>query len=306
MSIRGSLGGSINISNFLNEICVKGGGILEDVPEMMYFNHQLTQAFNPDINGYSLCFMVPPPFKALDAIEKYDQEFIDTFRKLTLFSSVDFNPPQRQIQSEKFAARSGGIPYATEMDISPQCSISYIDNYNLDIFNFHNIWFDFMHEMLLGYIEVPSEYLNPENFKYGGLDYAGAMFVMKYEPSMQKVRYLGKATGIYPQTLPNKEIIGTRSTNEIPIIPLTYSCAWYEETLDNSHPIWREFEGKIAEYFSGAVNLPKNNNDQYAFQQKDSAHTNNIFTGVIRERDISRQTSNTSIAQNTGYRPNTV
>ncbi len=251
-----SLGGSIDLNKFIHNICVTGGGTLQDVPEMIYFNHQLTQEFNPDINGYSLCFMVPPPFLSLRASGNYDQEFIDTFKKLTLFSSVDFNPPQRQIQSEKFSARTGGIPYATEMDISPQCSISYIDNSNLDIFNFHNIWFDFMHEMLLGYIKAHPDYLNPDNPMYGGLDYAGSMFVMKYEPSMQRIKYLGKATGIYPQTLPNKEVLGIRSTNEITIIPLTYSCAWYEETLDNTHPIWVEFNNKVADYFPSIINSP--------------------------------------------------
>ncbi len=249
MSTRVSFNGSIDLNKFLYDICVKGGTLLEKVPEMMYFNHQLTQEFNPDINGYSLCFMVPPPFVALKESGKFDQSYINSFRKLTLFSSIDFNPPNRNIQSEKFSARSGGIPYATEMDISPQCSISFVDNYNLDIFNFHCIWVEFIHDLLLGYIKAPMEYLDPESPKYGGLDYAGAMFVIKYEPSMQKVKYLGKATGIYPQMLPNKEIIGIRSTNEIPIIPLTYSCAWYEETLDEEHPIWDEFKSKIAEYF---------------------------------------------------------
>jgi len=243
------MSGSIDLQSFLYELCCKGGTTLENNPAMMYFNSQLTGKFNPDINGYSLCFMVPPPFLALQNIGKYNKAYIESFRKLTVFSSMDFTVPQRQVQSEKFSARTGGVSYATEIDVSTQGSVSYIDNIDLDIFNFHSLWIDFMHELLLGYIEVPSVYLDAKSDMYGALDYAASMFVIKYSPTMQRILYLGKMTGVYPQTLPNKEIIGQRSSNELSIIPITYVCSWFEETLDKHHPIWIELEEKLTEFF---------------------------------------------------------
>ena len=244
-----SMSGSIDLQGFLYELIYKGGTTLEDIPEMMYFNSQISGRFNPDINGYTLCFMVPPPFKALQNEGKYNKEYIKLFRKLTIFSSMDFTPPQRQVQSEKFSARTGGVSYATEIDVSTQCSVSYVDNADLDIFNFHSVWLDFMHELLLGYIEVPGEYMDDTSELYGALDYAASMFIIKYSPSMQDILYLGKMTGIYPQGLPNKEIIGQRSSNEMSVIPITYACSWFEETLNKNHPIWGELTEKIEEFF---------------------------------------------------------
>lgn len=244
-----SMSGSIDLQSFLYELYYKGGTILENTPEMMYFNSQLTGRFNPDINGHTLCFMVPPPFLALQDLAKYDEEYVKLFRKLTIFSSVDFSPPQRQVQSEKFSARTGGVSYATEVDVSTQCSVSYLDNSDLDIFNFHSIWLEFIHEILLGYIEPPEIYLTEDDPMYGALDYAGSIFIIKYEPSMQNILYVGKMTGVYPQSLPNKEIIGQRASNELTLIPITYICSWFEETLSKSHPIWIELEEKLQEFF---------------------------------------------------------
>ena len=243
------MSGSIDLNGFLYDLYCKGGTTLENNPAMMYFNSQITGNFNPDINGYSLCFMVPPPFKALQNLGKYNEQYIKSFRKLTIFSSMDFTVPQRQIQSEKFSARTGGVSYATEVDVSTQGSVSYIDNSDLDIFNFHSVWIEFIHELLLGYIPIPAEYMDAENNLYGALDYAASIFTLKYSPSMQRILYLGKMTGVYPQTLPNKEIIGQRASNEMSIIPITYTCTWFEETLDPTHPIWVELEEKLSEFF---------------------------------------------------------
>lgn len=245
-----SMSGAIDLKKFLYDFYYKGGSgtILEDSPEVMYFNSLLTGKFNPDINGYTLCFMVPPPFLSLKNIGKCDSEYIKLFRKLTIFSSMDFTPPQRQVQSEKFSARTGGVSYATEVDVSTQCSVSYLDNSYLDVFNFHSLWIEFIHELLLGYIKVPAIYMT-EGDMYGALDYAASMFIIKYSPSMNDILYLGKMTGIYPQSLPNKEIIGQRSSNELTVIPITYACSWFEETLNPSHSIWIEFLEKLEGYF---------------------------------------------------------
>jgi len=242
-----SFSGSANLNKFINDNIVEGGGILKENHPMQYFNRQVAQNFNPDINGYSLCFMVPPPFISLREVSKYQYSYVELFRKLTVFSSVQFNPPTRQVQTEKLAARTGGIPYATEVEPSEQCSVSYIDNTDLDIFNYHCAWLDAINDLVLGYVKPSSIYLSGS--EYGGLDYAGSLFVVRYDNSMQNILYVGKVTGIYPQSLPNKEIIGQRTNNEISTIPITYFAGWYEETTNLHHPIWKELEDMVISYY---------------------------------------------------------
>ncbi|MFW6247165.1 MAG: hypothetical protein ACOC22_03285 [bacterium] len=212
-----------------------------------YFNSQLYENFNPDITGYTMAFIVPPPFNSINA----DRNYIDEFQKLVCFSAIDLTPPQRQVQSEKTSARTGGVPYATGVEPSEQCSVSYLETYNLDVYNFHNSWVQYKHDLLEGYIEPSSEYLDYNSDKYCGLDYAGSLFFVKFTPSFQEIKYLGKATGIFPQTLPNKELIGQRSTNDVTVLPFNYYCAFFEESLHSetkNHPIWEDFERVINIY----------------------------------------------------------
>lgn len=244
-------GGPGELVNIVEDICIKGGGTLEENKAMQFFNRQLLHTFNPDINGYSLCFMLPPPFIGLDLDGKYDDEYAELFRKLTVFASVDFSPPTRQVSTQKLSARTGGVPYATQVEPTEQCTVSYIDNTDLDIFNFHAVWLEYIHDLTLGYIDVPNIYIDPGNPNYGGLDYAGSIYMVRYDVSMQNIMYVGKVTGVYPQGLPNKEIIGQRSTNEVTVIPFTYFAGWYEETLDSSHPIWSELESHVLGFYGG-------------------------------------------------------
>jgi len=265
-----------NLQNIVRDMCIDdGGGAFTNNKPMTYFNRQLLEKFNPDINGFSLCFFLPPPFLGA-SVES------DVFRKLSVFAAVDFTPPVREVKTQTFDHRSAGIPYAVELEPSEQFTVSYLDNTDMETFKFHSAWFDYIHDLTLGYVSAPSIYLDNtdmETFKfhsawfdyihdltlgyvsapsiyldpgsgsYGGLDYAGAIFVVKYSMSMQEIVYVGKVTGAYPQSLPNKEIIGQRITNEIVIIPFTYFAGWYEETTNPSHPIWSELESNIISYY---------------------------------------------------------
>jgi hypothetical protein len=232
-----------NLQNIVRDMCIDdGGGTFTNNKPMTYFNRQLLEKFNPDINGFSLCFFLPPPFLGA-SVES------DVFRKLSVFAAVDFTPPVREVKTQTFDHRSAGIPYAVELEPSEQFTVSYLDNTDMETFKFHSVWFDYIHDLTLGYVSAPSIYLDPGSGSYGGLDYAGAIFVVKYSMSMQEIVYVGKVTGAYPQSLPNKEIIGQRITNEIVIIPFTYFAGWYEETTNPSHPIWSELESNIISYY---------------------------------------------------------
>lgn len=211
---------------------------------LRYFNLQLFSEYNPDINGYALVFMKLPPFKLLT---QKDGEYLLNLEKFLCFSAVDYTPPQREVQGETTSARTGGIPYATEVSPTRQCSATFIETNNLDIYNFHNAWVQYMHDLLEGYIEISPghEYLDFNSGNYGALDYAGSIFFVRFDHSLNNIKYIGKGTGIFPQSLPTKELIGQRTSNELTTLPFNYFCAFYDETLKSDHPIWKELENDI-------------------------------------------------------------
>lgn len=218
-------------------------------PTMKYFNSQLFEFFNPDLNGFVLCFMVPPP---LSGIKGENTPFVENFRKLIAFAAIDFTTPQFQVSTENIALRVGAIPYVTEVNPSEQCTVTFIDNANLDIYNYHQLWVQYMKEVVEGRISPDSDYFEESaelNGLYRALDYVGAVYFVKYTPSFSDVQYVGKATGIFPQNLPSKELLGQRGSNELTTLPFTYFSAYYEETSNKSHIICRELDGLIKEYY---------------------------------------------------------
>jgi len=225
-------------------------GSIDNRSVMRYFNNQLFRYFQPDINGYTLIFLVPPPFSFL---EETSIDILKSIQKYITFAAIDFTPPSTDVASSVVSSRSGGFPFATEVSTSNQCSVTYLDNKDLSIYSFHSGWIEYIRGMLDGVIPGTSPDSFPQQLLPDskgsvefGIDYLGSIYVVKYHPSMQKIKYVGKCTGVYPQMLSAKEILGQRTTNEITTIPVNYNCAWYEETLQSSHPIWSELEKIIS------------------------------------------------------------
>jgi hypothetical protein len=222
------------------------------VEVIKYFYQQLYRDFAPDINGYTMVFFVPPDLSGYAT--KYGQTLYDQTKdsymgivgKIMTFAAVDFTPPQSQVRTENISTRSGSIPIASEVAESETCSITFVDNSNLDIYMFHHIWIEYIREILEGTIAPNSKYFysvednvvassEEANFyngdDYGAIDYAASFYIVKYRPDMKTVTFVSKCVGVFPQSLPNKELIGARSSNEIVTLPFTYSCSGYREAL---------------------------------------------------------------------------
>ena len=221
-----------------------------------YFYQQLYRDFAPDINGYTLVFFIPPHLSGYDILtagNHYSQSNKDSYMnvvgKIMTFAAIDFTPPQSQIRSESISLRSGAVPIASEVSETDTCSITFIDNRQLDIYMFHHIWVEYIREILEGTIEPDPSYYSEndadyfENVKfmninkmtadinYGCIDYAASFYIVKYRPDMQTVTFVSKCVGVFPQSLPNKELIGSRTANEMVTLPFTYSCSGYREAL---------------------------------------------------------------------------
>lgn len=228
-----------------------------------FFYQQLYRNFAPDINGYTLVFFIPPHLSGYDLLtneNQYSQKNKDSYMnivgKIMTFAAIDFTPPQSQIRSESISLRSGAIPIASEVSETDTCSITFVDNRQLDIYMFHHIWVEYIREILEGTIEPDPSYYseNDEDYfantkfinkmttdiNYGAIDYAASFYIVKYRPDMQTVTFVSKCVGVFPQSLPNKELIGTRTTNEMVTLPFTYSCSGYREALytEQSYNHW--------------------------------------------------------------------
>lgn len=228
---------------------------------LRFFNQMLLYNYSPDINGYTLLFMVPPDLSGLSVDQPDPQtgfyggnskglfvkmdgvrSSLNEVSKFVTFSAVDFTMPQEQLNVEKISSRSGAIPYATEFTTSEQLSVTYIDDSDLTIYKFHQVWMHYIWDILEGKLKPSDVYLNSEHEydtvntspsghyqggNYHGIDYAASFYVVKYKPDMKRITYIGKCIGVFPQSLPSKELVGQRTTNELTTLPFSYLCAAY-------------------------------------------------------------------------------
>lgn len=230
-------------------------GATEDDALLKFFYDTMYRRYNPDINGYTFMFMVPPPLSGLRVNQKFDnkavfgehneKEYIgnpavekqlNAISKFVTFAAVDFTPPQEQLNSERVSSRSGAIPFATEFTTSEQVSVTYIDDSELSIYKFHQVWIHYIWDIVEGKIAPHPDYLNADNITfnksqgggiYGGIDYAASIYIVKYKPNLKDITYVGKCIGLFPQALPSKELIGQRTGNELTTLPFSYFCAAY-------------------------------------------------------------------------------
>jgi len=203
-----------------------------------FFYEQLYRKFSPDINGYTILFFIPPDLSGYDskygsALYGVDKSsYMGEVGKIMSFAAIDFTPPQSAIRTESVTTRSGGIPIASEVSETDTCSITFIDNSFLDIYMFHHLWIEYIREILEGSLEPNPKYYNIDDSDYyGAIDYAASFYIVKYRPDMKTVSFVSKCVGVFPQSLPNKELIGTRTSNELVTLPFTYSCSGYRESL---------------------------------------------------------------------------
>jgi hypothetical protein len=222
---------------------------LADNPVLKYFYKQLYRDFNPDITGYTLLFMVPPEFSAeeyKDDAKLEGSDLLDTvlsslsispqkietlkdFGKVYPFMATDFTPPQTQIQNSQVQARTGALSYASDIMETQSISISFIESNPLTIYKFHLLWIEYIRDILRGEIKPDDKYISPDGDEFGAQDYLASLFIVKYIPDMKTISYIGKCIGVCPTALPSKELIGSRNTNEICILPFEYSCVAYRE-----------------------------------------------------------------------------
>jgi len=227
--------------------------LLMDNPHLRYFYNQLYGSYNPDITGYTLIFMVPPEFSSKEydldtklktsstsdiedilvglSLAPQNIKDVDDFAKVLPFMATEFTPPQTEVQNAQVQSRTGAMSYATDVHETETVSISYIESNPLTIYKFHLLWIDYIREILKGTIEPKASYIDPTSQNFGIQDYLASFYIVKYLPDLATISYISKCIGVYPLRLPSKELIGTRTTNEICVLPFEYSCIAFRECV---------------------------------------------------------------------------
>ena len=235
---------------------------------------------NPNITGYVLVFMIPPHLSGIEGDSGFIEDFANRFgaqealdhgyfynhensSNLLTFTCLEFSPPQTQVILSQISPRTGGIPYATDVTSSENCNITYVDSMNCPIYLYHLLWVEYIRAIVSGgYLRgnevVPlkpnAQYYIDENDPnyYGTLDYAASIYIVKYMPDMETITYIGKAIGAIPVSLPSRDLIGNKTSNDLAIVPFDYIVGAYREwihTNDTNSWICNEFSQQIMSRF---------------------------------------------------------
>jgi len=200
--------------------------------------------YNPDINGFTLFFLVPPhlsspQFQGFVGIPTDVKKFFTYLNSAVPFLAVDIQLPTKQVKIGEFNLRVGGIPLAEEVEYSTDLTVRYLDTKELHVYSLHSIWLKYIEEVSIGLIK-PGNYVSgsaedkaklgtdSDYIANGNLDYATCAYVLKFTPDF-KLTYFGRITGMIPQSLSPNDIITSRTSNEISMINVPYTIAFYHE-----------------------------------------------------------------------------
>jgi hypothetical protein len=254
--------------------------LADNGPLKKFYNYLYTE-YNPDVTGYTLLFMIRPEFSA----EEYkDDKMLDSdnslfnkvlgaldvvpspiatlkdFSKVYPFFASDFTPPQTEIQNAQVQSRTGALAYAADVIETETVSVQFIEANPLVVYKFHLLWMQYIRDILRGTIKPSAKYIDPENENaedyYGTQDYLASFYVVKYIMDMKEISYIGKCVGVYPLILPSKDLIGSRLTNEITMLPFEYTCIAYREYVEGLKTnLWLkdEFDSFIDSNFGSII-----------------------------------------------------
>jgi len=210
---------------------------LSDSPVLNYFNQILLgndvdgDQFSPDVNGYTFIFLLPPHLSGYEISP--DNKDMMKISKLTCFLALDFTPPSIQVTASEGMSRSGSIPYGVDVISSGQMSITFLENHRLEIFGLHKSWVSYIEDITRGTIKPSQKYISD-----GIIDYATSAYVVRFKPTKSlnwgDIIYVGKAIGIFPTNMPDKEVIGRRDSHEITTLPINYTCTLYRQQVFGS------------------------------------------------------------------------
>ncbi len=192
--------------------------------------------------------------------QNYEQNegFTQAFTKSIPFLATSFTPPQVQLDSSSITNASSSQSYASDLSITDNLSISYLETSNLIVYGYHKSWIDYIYEILEGTLKPKPQYITN-----GIIDYASSFYFVKYRTDLQTITYIGKATGCFPKDLPSAEILGNRGTNEISMLSFNYTVSNYNEMTYPEAGDMETIDGKYHWMIEDLYKVVMSNFNQY-------------------------------------------
>lgn len=208
-------------------------------PAVSYTYRKLFSELSPDVSGYTMIFMVPPPLSGFSKVlgnnnySQFGSSFTGELGKLMPLLATNYVPPSVQMNISVLSGPSGSQHFPTNLSITENMSVTYIDTINLDVYAYHVSWLDYVYQVLEGTLEPSNDMI-----KNRTIDYMASFYIVKWQPDIQTIQYIGKAVGCMPKELPTSEVVGTRSSNELTNITFNYTVSNYWETTKNQNNNW--------------------------------------------------------------------
>ena len=231
---------------------------------LRYFNRMLMgyevdglRQYSPDVNGFVFIFMLPPHLSGYN-LDTNKESDMGKIAKTFAFLGLDFTPPPTTVITSSIPSRSGAINYGAEVEASGQVQITFLDNDILNVFGYHKTWVSYIEDVSRGVVSPDSKYVDSNGSKFGEIDYSTSAYVARFKPTSSTywgdLVYVGKAVGIFPISLPDKEVIGRRDSNEITMLPMTYSCTFYRQCtfgspVETNGWIYEELKNQILDSY---------------------------------------------------------
>lgn len=239
----------------IGKVDAYGNGIdADDGDDLQIWMHQQITTkykdFNPHVSGFYYIHMVPGTW--VDQLSELSKHR-DKIREFGEFSSgieevteavlknfgqyaTDIDIPQLNMEYEVISGKSRSLNYATRANYTGDFTINFIEDYNLNVFRYNELWFKYIEALRKGYITNPGP-LAPDSEMFMNIPYFNAVWVAIFKPFSTKIQGLIKIMGVSPVSLPFKQVVGDRAKNTLTTINITY------KSTDMIHKFYESFNG---------------------------------------------------------------
>ena len=194
--------------------------------------------YNPFVNGKYMIFMIDGPwFKNILNFTGEGKELISdtTFfnkyitnankNKFYNFLATDIDIPEPTKEYINISSRSQTISHYQREVLLPDFNISYIENNDMYIIRYHELWHKTIELYRRGKINMSLNDLITSKSKYFyQVPYVNGIFVLIFDLAYQ-VRGLIYLVGVKPISMPLKQIVGNRSGSKLTVYNIQYKLS---------------------------------------------------------------------------------
>lgn len=193
-----------------------------------FYDFFYKRAYEYDINGYNLIFFNPAQFSAFQG-DWNNAALLNNFFRDLIVMAVDYNPHEISVSKTSIELTSSlNFSYPTDTNHSGDISITYLDTDDLRIYSYHSLWLKYIFYANMGYLTPNASYIENNT-----IDYFASIYSLKFKQDMKTPTLATKAMGVFPNSLPSKETIGTRGEHQLTLTTINYSMLYYTDEMVN-------------------------------------------------------------------------